>query len=148
LRPRKPRPGPERSGPRSDAGGPRPKEGRKDGWKDARKDDRKDGRKDSRKDDRKDGRKDGWKDGPARGPKTGPKTGPKGGARDWPKDKRPAGNDAAPAERRRADAADTSKRFERPGAPKGKGAKPAGGGKRGAPKSGRSSGNAPPRRPR
>ncbi|ANB33369.1 ATP-dependent RNA helicase DeaD [Rhodovulum sulfidophilum] len=143
-RPRKPRPGPERSGPRSEAGGPRPKEGRKDGWKDARKDDRKDGRKDSRKDDRKDGRKDGWKDGPARGPKTGPK----GGSRDWPKDKRPAGNDAAPAERRRADAADTSKRFERPGAPKGKGAKPTGGGKRGAPKSGRSSGNAPPRRPR
>ncbi|NDK35047.1 DEAD/DEAH box helicase [Rhodovulum sulfidophilum] len=147
-RPRKPRPGAERSGPRSEAGGPRPKEGRKDGWKDARKDDRKDGRKDSRKDDRKDGRKDGWKDGPARGPKTGPKTGPKGGARDWPKDKRPAGNDAAPAERRRADAADTSKRFERPGAPKGKGAKPTGGAKRGAPKSGRSSGNAPPRRPR
>ncbi|WP_414896545.1 DEAD/DEAH box helicase [Rhodovulum sp. YEN HP10] len=142
-RPRKPRHDAERSAPRSEASGPRAKEGRKDGWKDARKDERKDNRKDSRKD----GRKDGWKDGPARGPKTGPKTGPKGASRDWPKDKRPAAGDTAPAERRRPDASDPSKRVERPGAPKGKGARPAGGAKRGAPKPGRG-GNVPPRRPR
>lgn len=91
---------------------------------------------------------------PAPRPKEGRKTGPKGAAKDWSKDrpkdkKRRAETDAAPADRRRADAADPSKRLERPGAPTGKGGKPKGAGvKRGGPKPGHGGGNAPPKRKR
>ncbi|RAP39585.1 ATP-dependent RNA helicase [Rhodovulum viride] len=85
-------------------------------------------------------------------PKEGRKTGPKSASKDWSKDrprdgKRRTEADAAPADRRRADAADPSKRLERPGAPKGKGGKPKGPGfKRGGPKPTSSGGNTPPKR--